>query len=63
MPGGGGATNANKPYEFSRPTDVGLDAQGNIFVTDGYGDARVAKYDKNGRFVKSAGTQGSGQDS
>ena len=62
MPGGGGATNANKPYEFARPTDVAFDAQGNIFVSDGYGDARVAKYDKNGRFVKSAGTQGRGQD-
>ena len=62
MPGGGGATNANKPYEFARPTDVAFDAQGNIFVADGYVDARVAKYDKNGRFVKSAGTQGSGQD-
>ena len=62
MPGGGGATNANKPYEFARPTDVAFDPQGNIFVADGYGDARVAKYDKNGRFVKSAGTQGRGQD-
>jgi len=61
MPGGGGATYANKPYEFGRPTDVAFDRQGNIFVSDGYDDARVAKYDKNGRFVKSAGTRGNGQ--
>jgi NHL repeat len=61
MPGNGGATYANKPYEFARPTDVAFDAQGNIFVSDGYDDARVAKYDKNGRFVKSAGTRGTGQ--
>jgi sugar lactone lactonase YvrE len=60
MPGNGGATNANKPYEFSRQTDVAFDAAGNIFVSDGYGDARVVKYDKNGRFIKSAGTQGNG---
>jgi hypothetical protein len=58
MPGQGGSTNANKPYEFSRQTDVAFDAQGNIFVADGYGDNRVVKYDKNGRFVKSAGTGG-----
>ena len=38
-------------------TDVGWDPQGNIFVSDGYGDARVVKYDKNGRFIKSVGTR------
>src|SRR5262245_44612045 len=56
--GQGGYTGANKPYSFSRPIDMGWDAQGNIFVTDGYGDSRVAKYDKNGRFIKSAGVRG-----
>ena len=60
MSGQGSAPHPNKPYSFSRPTDVGWDAQGNIFVTDGYGDDRVVKYDKNGRFIKSAGTAGNG---
>jgi hypothetical protein len=60
MPGGGGATFANKPYSFNRQTDVAFDPQGNIFVSDGYGDARVVKYDKNGRFVKSVGVRGTG---
>ncbi len=60
MSGQGSAPHPNKPYSFSRPTDVGWDAQGNIFVTDGYGDDRVVKYDKNGRFIKSAGTSGNG---
>jgi hypothetical protein len=47
-----------EPYVFSRPTDVGWDAAGNIFVTDGYGNSRVVKFDKNGRFIKQAGTRG-----
>ncbi len=51
-------TNPGK-YTFSRPTDVGWDAQGNIFVTDGYGNSRIVKYDKNGKFIAQAGTKGS----
>jgi sugar lactone lactonase YvrE len=51
--------NAGK-YVFNRPTDVGWDAQGNIFVTDGYGNSRIVKYDKNGRFITQAGTRGAG---
>ena len=47
-----------EPYVFNRPTDVGWDAQGNIFITDGYGNNRVVKFDKNGRFIKEAGTRG-----
>jgi hypothetical protein len=45
---------------FNRPTDVGWDAQGNIFVSDGYGNSRVVKYDKNGVFLKMAGHRGAG---
>jgi hypothetical protein len=55
----GPGTPAPEPYVFSRPTDVGWDAAGNIFVTDGYGNSRVVKFDKNGRFLKQAGTRGS----
>src|SRR5438046_4520285 len=60
LPGGGQYSGANKPYSFHRETDVGWDAAGNIFVTDGYGDSRVVKYDKNGKFIKSVGTRGNG---
>ena len=56
--GQGARAAAHEPYSFSRPTDVGWDAQGNIFVSDGYGNSRVVKYDKNGRFIKSVGTRG-----
>jgi len=45
---------------FNRPTDVGWDAQGNVFVSDGYGNSRVVKYDKNGVFVKMTGHRGTG---
>jgi hypothetical protein len=45
---------------FARPTDVAWDASGNIFVADGLGNARVAKFDKNGKFVKSWGKRGAG---
>ena len=44
--------------EFDRPTDVAWDKQGNIFVADGHVNSRIAKFDSNGRFVKSWGSQG-----
>ena len=41
----------DRKYGFGRPTDVTWDAQGNIFVSDGYVNSRVVKFDKNGRFI------------
>src|ERR1700722_2525862 len=43
---------------FRQPTDVTWDSQGNIYITDGYINSRVAKYDKNGDWVKSWGDKG-----
>jgi sugar lactone lactonase YvrE len=48
-------------YIFCRPTDVGWDPQGNIFVSDGYCNNRVVKYDKDGRFLAQAGSEKPGK--
>ena len=45
---------------FNRPSDVAWDAAGNIFVADGYVNGRVAKFDKNGKYIKSWGQSGAG---
>jgi streptogramin lyase len=45
---------------FRQPTDVAWDSEGNIYITDGYINSRVAKYDKNGDWVKSWGSKGTG---
>ncbi|HEY2906109.1 MAG TPA: peptidyl-alpha-hydroxyglycine alpha-amidating lyase family protein [Vicinamibacterales bacterium] len=46
--------------QFRQPTDVAWNPQGDLFISDGYVNARVAKYDKNGDWVKSFGEPGSG---
>jgi DNA-binding beta-propeller fold protein YncE len=52
---------AGRPQDlFSRPTDVAWDSAGDIFVADGLGNARVAKFDKDGKFLKSWGKRGTG---
>jgi len=45
-------------WMFDRPTDVTWDAAGDIFVSDGYGNSRVVKYDKDGNWVKAWGRRG-----
>lgn len=49
-------------YILGRPTDVAWDPQGNIFVSDGYTNHRVVKYDKNGRFLRQVGSEKPGSE-
>jgi hypothetical protein len=43
---------------FDGPTDVAIAANGDLFISDGYGNCRIAHYDKTGKFVKSIGKEG-----
>lgn len=44
--------------EFDRPTDIAFGANGDVFVSDGYGNSRVVNFSAAGRFLKSWGTRG-----
>jgi hypothetical protein len=45
---------------FRQPTDVAWDSDDNIYISDGYTNSRVAKYDKHGNWLMSWGSRGSG---
>ncbi len=40
---------------FNRPTDIAWLPDGTFFISDGYGGKRVAKFDKDGNFIKDWG--------
>jgi sugar lactone lactonase YvrE len=49
--------------EFNSPTAAVVAPNGDIFVSDGHGgntNARIVKFDKTGKFIKTWGTKGSG---
>ena len=53
--------------EFDAPTEVAVAPNGDIFVGDGHtgggtatGNARIMKFDKNGKFIKTWGKKGMG---
>jgi DNA-binding beta-propeller fold protein YncE len=46
--------------QFRQVTDMTWDAAGNTYISDGYINSRVAKVNKNGRWLKSFGEPGSG---
>jgi DNA-binding beta-propeller fold protein YncE len=45
---------------FNLPTDVAFGPNGDIYVTDGYGSARVVKYTRDGTYVLQWGRRGKG---
>lgn len=48
------------PDTFNRPTDVAFGPDGEIFVSDGYRNSRVVKFDREGRYLTSWGEEGTG---
>ena len=48
------------PWLFYQPTNVDFGADGSIYVTDGYGNSRVAKFNSDGNLVKYWGDRGTG---
>jgi DNA-binding beta-propeller fold protein YncE len=51
------------PDTFNAPTDVTVAANGDVFVSDGHGgetNARIVKFTKDGKFIKTWGKKGAG---
>jgi sugar lactone lactonase YvrE len=44
---------------FGRPTDIAWLPDGTFFISDGYMNSRVVKFDKNGKYLTAWGTKGS----
>jgi len=58
--GRGQAAAVHVDGSFRQPSDIAWDSDDNIYVSDGYTNSRVAKFDKRGAWIKSWGSRGSG---
>ena len=47
--------------QFRQPTDIAFDTDGNIYISDGYINSRIAKFTKDGDWVASLGEPGGGR--
>jgi len=45
---------------FDRPTDIAFASSGDIYISDGYGNSRVVKIDRNGKYLLAWGKRGTG---
>ncbi len=45
---------------FNKPTDVAFAADGSFYVSDGYGNSRIAKFSADGKFLMDWGHKGQG---
>ena len=46
---------------FNRPTGIGVSSTGDIFISDGYGNAQVHKFSADGKYLFSWGGPGTGE--
>lgn len=51
----------DSPDRFNRPTDVAVTPSGEFYISDGYGNSRVIKFSKEGKFLKQWGKRGTGE--
>ena len=50
----------NDETHFNRPTDIAFLPDGSFVISDGYSNTRVVKFNRDGAFVKTWGTEGTG---
>jgi len=50
---------ARKMALFFKPADIAFGDNGDIYVADGYGNHRIVQMDKNGKFIRTWGKEGS----
>jgi DNA-binding beta-propeller fold protein YncE len=48
------------PGQFYLPTDVAFAPNGDVLVSDGYGNARIVRYSHDGRYLSQFGVRGNG---
>jgi streptogramin lyase len=53
-------TSGSGPNTFNLPTDVAFAPNGDVYVTDGYGSARIVKYSRDGKYLLEWGKRGKG---
>lgn len=54
----------NKPGlagdQFNKPADAFVGPDGEVYIADGYGNSRIAKFESDGKFIKDWGMKGKG---
>jgi DNA-binding beta-propeller fold protein YncE len=51
---------AESDWLFNQPTDIAFGRNSEIYVSDGYGNSRIVKFDREGNFLKAWGKYGTG---
>jgi DNA-binding beta-propeller fold protein YncE len=54
-------TPGESPQHFNKPADIAFAPNGDVYVADGYGNSRVAQFDKTGKFLRAWGKKGKGE--
>ena len=46
---------AESDWLFNQPTDVAFGKNGQVYVSDGYGNSRIVEFDHEGKFIRAWG--------